>query len=47
MKGHLLDRDDLSDIGQEDIVGVRIDPFKDAGRAFEFLVNPLGAQSPC
>lgn len=44
VKGHLLDRDDLSNIGQEDIVGVRIDPFNDARRAFEFLVNPLGVQ---
>jgi hypothetical protein len=44
VKGHLLDRDDLSSINQEDIVGLRIDPFNDARRAFEFIVNPLGVQ---
>ena len=44
VKGHLLDRDDLSNINQEDIVGIRVDPFNDARRAFEFVVNPLGVQ---
>jgi len=44
VKGHMLDRDDIDNINQEDIVGIRIDPFNDARRAFEFLVNPLGVQ---
>ncbi|MDX1618119.1 MAG: DUF5916 domain-containing protein [Balneolaceae bacterium] len=44
VKAHLMDRDDVGNINQEDIVGLRIDTFNDARRAFEFLVNPLGVQ---
>ncbi|KAB2965386.1 MAG: carbohydrate binding family 9 domain-containing protein, partial [Thermoanaerobaculia bacterium] len=41
IRARYSDRDDAF---EDDFVGVRLDPFDDRRRAFEFLVNPLGVQ---
>lgn len=41
IRAHIHDRDDAWD---DDFVGVTLDTFDDRRRAYEFFVNPLGAQ---
>ncbi len=41
IRAHIHDRDDAWD---DDFVGITIDTFNDRRRAYEFFVNPLGAQ---
>lgn len=41
IRAHIHDRDEAWD---DDFVGVTLDTFNDKRRAFEFFVNPLGAQ---
>jgi hypothetical protein len=41
IRARLTDRDQALD---DDLVGIRLDPFHDGRRAFEFYVNPLGVQ---
>lgn len=41
IRAHIHDRDDAFD---DDFVGITIDTFNDRRRAYEFFVNPLGAQ---
>lgn len=41
IRARLTDRDQADD---DDLIGLRLDPFHDRRRAFEFYVNPLGVQ---
>lgn len=41
IRARLTDRDEAYD---DDLIGLRLDPFLDRRRAFEFYVNPLGVQ---
>jgi hypothetical protein len=44
IRAHLVDRDDLGLIAQDDHIGILLDTFNDQRRAFQFRVNPLGVQ---
>jgi hypothetical protein len=41
IRAHLQDRDTIFG---DDLVGIKLDPFNDERRAFQFFVNPLGVQ---
>jgi hypothetical protein len=41
IRAHLQDRDTIFN---DDLVGIKLDPFNDERRAFQFFVNPLGVQ---
>ena len=41
IRAHLQDRDTIFN---DDMVGIKLDPFNDERRAFQFFVNPLGVQ---
>ncbi len=41
IRAHLQDRDTIFN---DDLVGIKIDPFNDQRRAFQLFVNPLGVQ---
>ena len=45
IRAHLMDRDDVDTLIQDDHVGLMIDTFNDERRAFQFRVNPLGVQA--
>jgi hypothetical protein len=45
IRAHLMDRDEIDTLIQDDHVGVLIDTFNDERRAFQFRVNPLGVQA--
>ncbi|HEY3384795.1 MAG TPA: DUF5916 domain-containing protein [Vicinamibacterales bacterium] len=45
IRAHLMDRDDVNTLIQDDHVGVMIDTFNDERRAFQFRMNPLGVQA--
>ena len=42
IRARLTDRDEPT---EDDLIGLRLDPFHDRRRAFEFYVNPLGVQA--
>ncbi len=45
IRAHLMDRDAISTLTQDDHVSITIDPFNDERRGFQFRVNPLGVQA--
>lgn len=45
IRAHLMDRDSLETLAQDDTVSFKIDTFGDQRRAFLFRVNPLGVQA--
>jgi Domain of unknown function (DUF5916)/Carbohydrate family 9 binding domain-like len=45
IRAHLMDRDEIDTLIQDDHIGVLIDTFNDERRAFQFRVNPLGVQA--
>ena len=45
IRAHLMDRDLIDTLAQDDYVAVRIDTFNDQRRYFQFWVNPLGVQA--
>ena len=45
IRAHLMDRDAIDTLIQDDHVGFMIDTFNDQRRAFQFRVNPLGVQA--
>ncbi len=45
IRAHLMDRDEVSTLVQDDHVVLMIDTFNDERRAFQFRVNPLGVQA--
>ncbi|MEM8930448.1 MAG: DUF5916 domain-containing protein, partial [Acidobacteriota bacterium] len=45
IRAHLMDRDEMRTMEQEDSVSFTIDPFDDQRRAYRFELNPLGVQA--
>ena len=45
IRAHLMDRDQIDTLAQDDHVVVQIDTFNDQRRYFQFQVNPLGVQA--
>ena len=45
VRAHLMDRDEINTLVQDDHVLLMIDTFNDERRAFQFRVNPLGVQA--
>jgi hypothetical protein len=45
IRAHLMERDAVSSLDQDDYVALTIDTFVDRRRGFEFRVNPLGVQA--
>jgi hypothetical protein len=45
IRAHLMDRDQINTLVQDDYVIVQIDTFNDQRRNFQFRVNPLGVQA--
>lgn len=45
IRAHLMDRDAIGTLSQDDHVTITIDPFNDERRGFQFRVNPLGVQA--
>ncbi len=45
IRAHLMDRDQIDTLVQDDHVVLMIDPFNDERRGFQFRVNPLGVQA--
>ena len=45
IRAHLMDRDQIDTLIQDDYVGFMLDPFNDQRRAFQFRINPLGVQA--
>ena len=45
IRAHLMDRDAVDTLIQDDHVVIIIDPFNDERRSFQFRVNPLGVQA--
>ena len=45
IRAHLMDRDQIETLIQDDYVIVQIDTFNDQRRNFQFRVNPLGVQA--
>ncbi len=45
IRAHLMDRDAIDTMVQDDYILVMIDSFNDQRRAFQFRVNPLGVQA--
>ena len=45
IRAHLMDRDAIDSLVQDDYVLLMIDSFNDHRRAFQFRVNPLGVQA--
>ena len=45
IRAHLMDRDAIDTLIQDDHVGFMIDTYNDKRRAFQFRVNPLGVQA--
>jgi hypothetical protein len=45
IRAHLMDRDQIDTLVQDDYVIVQIDTFNDQRRNFQFRVNPLGVQA--
>jgi hypothetical protein len=45
IRAHLMDRDAISTLSQDDHVTITVDPFNGERRGFQFRVNPLGVQA--
>ena len=45
IRAHLMDRDQIDTLIQDDYVGFMLDTFNDQRRAFQFRINPLGVQA--
>jgi hypothetical protein len=45
IRAHVVDRDNVIRLAQDDLMGAYIDPFNDQRRAFAFIVNPRGVQA--
>ncbi|NBB84955.1 MAG: hypothetical protein GVY12_01870 [Bacteroidetes bacterium] len=45
IRAHLMDRDAIETLAQDDHVTIMIDSFNDERRGFQFRVNPLGVQA--
>jgi hypothetical protein len=45
IRAHLMDRDSIDTLVQDDHVVLQIDPFNDERRGLQFRVNPLGIQA--
>lgn len=45
IRAHLMDRDQIETLVQDDYVGFMIDTFNDQRRAYQFRINPLGVQA--
>lgn len=45
VRAHLMDRDEIDTLVQDDHVVLIIDTFNDQRRAFQFRINPLGVQA--
>jgi hypothetical protein len=45
IRAHLMDRDQVRTLQQDDTVGFLLDTFNDQRRGYYFLVNPLGVQA--
>ncbi len=45
IRAHLMDRDQINTLVQDDYVGFMLDTFNDQRRAFQFRINPLGVQA--
>jgi len=45
IRAHLMDRDQIDTLVQDDYVGFMLDTFNDQRRAFQFRINPLGVQA--
>jgi len=45
IRAHLMDRDAILTLVQDDHISIEIDSFNDERRAFQFRVNPLGVQA--
>jgi hypothetical protein len=45
IRAHLMDRDQINTLVQDDYVIVQLDTFNDGRRAFQFRINPLGVQA--
>ena len=45
IRAHLMDRDDVSTLVQDDHVLVTLDTFNDNRRGYQFRINPLGVQA--
>jgi hypothetical protein len=45
IRAHVVDRDNILRLSQDDLIGAYIDPFNDQRRAFAFIVNPYGVQA--
>jgi hypothetical protein len=45
IRAHLMDRDQIDTLVQDDHVSLMIDTFNDERRAFQYRVNPLGVQA--
>lgn len=45
IRAHLMDRDQIDTLIQDDYVIVQVDTFNDQRRNFQFRVNPLGVQA--
>ncbi len=45
IRAHLMDRDQVDTLVQDDYVGFMLDTFNDQRRSFQFRINPLGVQA--
>ncbi|MFL6192607.1 MAG: DUF5916 domain-containing protein [Thermoanaerobaculia bacterium] len=45
IRAHLMDRDAVNTLVQDDHVLLMVDPFNDERRGFQFRINPLGVQA--
>jgi hypothetical protein len=45
IRAHLMDRDQVETMVQDDYVGFMLDTFDDQRRAFQFRINPMGVQA--
>jgi hypothetical protein len=45
IRAHLMDRDQILTLVQDDFVGFMLDTFNDQRRAYQFRINPLGVQA--
>ncbi len=45
IRAHLMDRDQVDTLVQDDHVGFMVDTFNDQRRSFQFRINPLGVQA--
>lgn len=45
IRAHLMDRDAMDTLIQDDHVGLMLDTFNDERRGFQFRINPLGVQA--